>query len=45
MPLQLLELLQKGYFPIGLPPPFSTNTFGLAITNSGQQGLPFQIPA
>jgi hypothetical protein len=39
MPLQLLELLQKGYFPIELPPPFSTNTFGLAITNSGSTGF------
>jgi hypothetical protein len=33
MSLQLIHLLQKGYFPIELPPPFNTTSFGLATTN------------
>jgi len=30
---QLIHLLQKGNFPIELPPPFNTTSFGLATTN------------
>ena len=31
MSLQLLDLLDKGYFPKELPPPFTTSSFGHAL--------------
>ena len=32
MPLQLFDLLDKGYFPKELPPPFTTSSFAQALT-------------
>lgn len=32
MPLQLSDLLSKGYFPKELPPPFSTTSYSLALS-------------
>jgi len=32
MSLQLIDVLQKSYFPIELPPPFNTKSFGSALT-------------
>lgn len=34
MPLQLRDLLVKGYFPKELPPPFTTSLFAAAMTSS-----------
>ena len=39
MSLQLINLLQKGYFPIELPPPFNTTSFGLATTSGATNVL------
>lgn len=35
MPLQLDELLSRGYFPAELPPPFTTEGYSLALTGAG----------
>jgi hypothetical protein len=35
MPLTLIDLLAKGYFPIELPPPFSTTAYAQALAAPG----------
>jgi len=37
MPLQLIDLLGKGYFPRELPPPFTTVSFSQALARPGTQ--------
>lgn len=39
MPLQLHDLLSKGYFPIELPPPFNTASYADAIVNNYSTSL------
>ena len=40
MPLQLFDLLNKGYFPKELPPPFTTETYAKAFAGPYAVHLP-----